>query len=163
VENLALGNVDLRACRFFGAHGLDDLRIEADCEFAAPPGSWRTRRRALAEEHDWRAGPEPSPWLPPECRPAAWLERDNATEILDPRRIASLYRGLRKAFEDRKDEPGAGDFYYGEMEMRRQRPPPTPAHEWRFTRDRGERVILTLAGWSPATGCARAAPSRSSP
>jgi Pentapeptide repeats (9 copies) len=151
VENLALWNVDLRACRFFGALGLDELRIEADCEFAAPPGSWRTRRRTLAEEHDWRADPGdaaptrgPSPWLPPECQPAAWLERDNTTEILDPRRIASLYRALRKAFEDRKDEPGAGDFYYGEMEMRRQRPPPTPATEWRFTRDRGERVILTL-------------------
>jgi hypothetical protein len=30
-----------------------------------------------------------------------------------------LYRALRKAREDNKDEPGAADFYYGEMEMRR--------------------------------------------
>jgi hypothetical protein len=30
-----------------------------------------------------------------------------------------LYRALRKGREDAKDEPGAADFYYGEMEMRR--------------------------------------------
>jgi hypothetical protein len=30
-----------------------------------------------------------------------------------------VYRALRKAFEDGKHEPGAADFYYGEMEMRR--------------------------------------------
>ncbi|MFD0279743.1 hypothetical protein ACFVHB_38430 [Kitasatospora sp. NPDC127111] len=33
--------------------------------------------------------------------------------------MAATYRKLRKAFEDNKDEPGAADFYYGEMEMRR--------------------------------------------
>jgi hypothetical protein len=53
---LAVGNIDLRGCRFFGAHGLDQLRIEADCEFAQPPRQRRyTRRRALAEEHHWQA------------------------------------------------------------------------------------------------------------
>ena len=36
-----------------------------------------------------------------------------------PERLATLYRQLRKAQEDIKDEPGAADFYYGEMEMRR--------------------------------------------
>jgi len=30
-----------------------------------------------------------------------------------------VYRALRKAFEDSKNEPDAADFYYGEMEMRR--------------------------------------------
>ena len=30
-----------------------------------------------------------------------------------------MYRALRKSREDAKDEPGAADFYYGEMEMRR--------------------------------------------
>ncbi|WP_405193090.1 hypothetical protein [Streptomyces anulatus] len=33
--------------------------------------------------------------------------------------MAPVYRALRKAFEDSKNEPGAADFYYGEMEMRR--------------------------------------------
>jgi hypothetical protein len=48
--------------------------------------------------------------------------------------LALLYRALRKAREDGKDEPGAADFYYGEMEMRRldRRTP------W------SERVILGL-------------------
>jgi hypothetical protein len=36
-----------------------------------------------------------------------------------PREIASLYRALRKGREDERDAPGAADFYYGEMEMRR--------------------------------------------
>jgi hypothetical protein len=34
--------------------------------------------------------------------------------------IANLYRALRKGREDSKDEPGAADLYYGEMEMRRK-------------------------------------------
>jgi hypothetical protein len=37
-----------------------------------------------------------------------------------PEHLASLYRALRKAQEDSKDEPGAADFYYGEVEMRRK-------------------------------------------
>ena len=31
-----------------------------------------------------------------------------------------MYRALRSGREGRKGEPGAADFYYGEMEMRRQ-------------------------------------------
>jgi hypothetical protein len=30
-----------------------------------------------------------------------------------------VYRALCKAFEDSKNEPGAANFYYGGMEMRR--------------------------------------------
>ena len=39
-----------------------------------------------------------------------------------------LYRELHKGREDAKDEPGAADFYYGEMEMRRH-DPGTPTAE----------------------------------
>ena len=39
--------------------------------------------------------------------------------MLSPGAVAVLYRALRKSREDTKDEPGAADFYYGEMEMRR--------------------------------------------
>ena len=168
VENLALGNIDLRACRFYGAHGLDQLRVEADCDFAEPPPRRRyTRRRTLAEEHHWRArrslegavppaDPEAAPasnpsgrqdsgdWNPPECQPAAWLEQGAEGQTLDAPRIASLYRLLRKALEDRKDEPGAANFYYGEMEMRRHSRPAGRRPEGRATRDRGEHAILTL-------------------
>jgi hypothetical protein len=42
--------------------------------------------------------------------------------VLDPGQIAGLYRALRKGREDAKNEPGAADFYYGEMEMCRARP-----------------------------------------
>lgn len=59
---------------------------------------------------------------------------DTEPPVLRARQIAYLYRALRKGLEDLKDEPGAADFYYGEMEMRRH--------------DRGtwvgERVILWL-------------------
>ena len=42
--------------------------------------------------------------------------------------IAGIYRDLRKGLEDVKNEPGAADFYYGEMEMRRLAgPKPTGA------------------------------------
>jgi hypothetical protein len=39
--------------------------------------------------------------------------------VLAAVQIAALYRELRKGREDAKDEPGAADFYYGEMELRR--------------------------------------------
>jgi hypothetical protein len=38
---------------------------------------------------------------------------------VDTAEVARIYRGLRKAREDSSDAPGAADFYYGEMEMRR--------------------------------------------
>jgi hypothetical protein len=34
--------------------------------------------------------------------------------------LAETYRALRRGRELAKDSPGAGDFYYGEMEMRRR-------------------------------------------
>ena len=46
-------------------------------------------------------------------------ESEPESVVLTPGVIAGLYRALRKGREDAKDEPGAADFYYGEMEMRR--------------------------------------------
>src|SRR5262249_5695511 len=40
-------------------------------------------------------------------------------DVVGPSRLEVTYRQLRKALEDGKNEPGAADFYYGEMEMRR--------------------------------------------
>jgi hypothetical protein len=40
-------------------------------------------------------------------------------EFLPAVEISGIYRDLRKGLEDTKNEPGAADFYYGEMEMRR--------------------------------------------
>lgn len=65
----------------------------------------------MAEERLWRATrPKYSHWA--DTRP------DKSAEV-QPERLAGLYRQLRKAQEYAKNEPGAADFYYGEMEMRR--------------------------------------------
>jgi hypothetical protein len=75
----------------------------------------------LAEEQEWRAdarrGRRARGWYPTECQwPAEILPRPDR---LTPQEISGIYRSLRKGREDDKDAPGAADFYYGEMEMRR--------------------------------------------
>ncbi|OKI49485.1 hypothetical protein AMK17_38155 [Streptomyces sp. CB00072] len=118
--HLVLADVDLSQCLFTGTVHLDQLRLEGACTFAKVPSrtAWRrwrpvrfTERRTLAEEHHWRAS-----------QPAAipgWNEAEFSTGHVGPAQMAPVYRALRKAFEDSKNEPGAADFYYGEMEMRR--------------------------------------------
>ena len=51
-------------------------------------------------------------------------KRAEERAVLDPGQLAGLYRALRKAREDSKDQAGAADLYYGEMEMRRRIPLP---------------------------------------
>jgi hypothetical protein len=59
--------------------------------------AWRVRHRFLG----WPVLPE------------------DDSDLLEAEDIAVIYRALRKGREDSKDAPGAADFYYGEMEMRR--------------------------------------------
>ncbi|MFH9371338.1 hypothetical protein ACH4K8_37420 [Streptomyces anulatus] len=118
--HLVLADVDLSGCLFTGTVHLDQLRLEGACTFDTAPSSvrWRrwppvrfTERRVLAEEHHWRAG-----------QPGAvrgWNVAVLGAGRAGPLQLAPVYRALRKAFEDGKHEPGAADFYYGEMEMRR--------------------------------------------
>jgi uncharacterized protein YjbI with pentapeptide repeats len=181
VGNLVLSDVDLRACRFYGAHNLDRLRFEGAVSFPVTPSGtpWRrttergwpwTRRQTLAEEQEWRlrspsrdaesldriARRKPqwvwrrwasvrsrvlqgkrAGWYGAECRPPQWLTESDSLpkpDELEPEQIAPLYRALRKGREDSKDEPGAADFYYGEMEMRRKA----------TTTSAPERFILSL-------------------
>ncbi|MDG4858747.1 pentapeptide repeat-containing protein [Streptomyces sp. T-3] len=145
--HLMLTDVDLSGCLFAGAFHLDQLRLEGRCTFAGTPAGlhrhrlwpyrW-SRRRTLAEEHHWRAQTAGQP-APPEgqaASPRTWRtgpDHPDADLTPDPQDVAALYRQLRKAFEDGKNEPGAADFYYGEMEMRRHDTTGTP---------RGERVLL---------------------
>jgi hypothetical protein len=82
------------------------------------------QRRVISEEVHWRtqrAGPAWKRLYEAECQPPAWLRnKDRRLEnVLEPGLVAAIYRSLRKGREDAKDEPGAADFYYGEMEMRR--------------------------------------------
>jgi hypothetical protein len=110
-----VSNIDLTDCRFAGAHNLDKLRLEADTAFRLSPTrpGWE-RRQAIAEESAWRASRGRPGWTAP-----PWPDSEDQPEVLSPEVIAGLYRALRKGREDAKDEPGAADFYYGEMEMRR--------------------------------------------
>jgi hypothetical protein len=133
VAGLGLSSVELADCRFAGAHNLDKLRLEADVSFASAPvwlgWDWR---QVIAEERGWRAhrsGRWPKPVWP------AWAKEP---AVLEAGQIAGLYRALRKGREDAKDEPGAADFYYGEMEMRRRARRADEA-----SRGRVERAILT--------------------
>lgn len=118
--HLVLADVDLAGCLFTGTVHLDQLRLEGACVFdTVPPAvhwrGWRpvrfTQRRTLAEEHHWRAS-EPS-------AARGWNVAVLGAGRVGPLQLAPVYRALRKAFEDGKHEPGAADFYYGEMEMRR--------------------------------------------
>ncbi|MGV9605819.1 pentapeptide repeat-containing protein [Streptomyces sp. NPDC003631] len=119
--HLVLADVDLSGCLFTGTVHLDQLRLEGACSFdKVPPGTqwrrWRpirfTQRRTLAEEHHWRAS-QPS-------AVSGWNVAVFGAARIGPAQLAPVYRALRKAFEDGKNEPGAADFYYGEMEMRRR-------------------------------------------
>lgn len=116
--HLVLADVDLARCVFTGAVHLDQLRLEGTCAFAQVPARrpWRwgrfTQRRTLAEEQHWRArqpGADPG-----------WDVAVLGVGSVGPAQLAPVYRALRKGFEDGKNEPGAADFYYGEMEMRRR-------------------------------------------
>lgn len=108
--HLVLADVDLSGCVFTGTVHLDQLRLEGNCSFGGVPPR-RSSRRTLAEERHWRAR-----------RPRAargWGGTAVGSSSVGPAQLAPVYRALRKAFEDGKNEPGAADFYYGEMEMRR--------------------------------------------
>ena len=141
VAGLGLSDVSLSDCRFERAHNLDKLRLESKIAFAtAPPPlglgafslGWRL---VIAEECDWRAQRfHPHRWVSPFW--PRWLDEDRPYP-LGVGQVAELYRALRKGREDNKDEPGAADFYYGEMEMRRHTRSFIPS------RDAGERAILT--------------------
>ncbi|WP_232792223.1 pentapeptide repeat-containing protein [Actinacidiphila yeochonensis] len=136
---MILTDLDLSQCLFAGTVHLNQLRLEGDCRFAATPEGvhrrgrlWLvrcTRRRTLAEEHHWRHGLPRAVigWQPP-------LIPEN---VVQPRALAAVYRALRTSHEDSGNEPGAADFYYGEMEMRRADPRTAP----------GERGLLT-AYWA---------------
>jgi Pentapeptide repeats (9 copies) len=149
VAGLGLSNVSAADCRFDGAHNLDKLRLEADVSFAAAPlplglgGRRWGGREVIAEERAWRASRSRRRWVAP--RWPGWLD-DQLPGVLAPGQIAALYRALRKGREDVKDEPGAADFYYGEMEMRRAHPLRSGApHGQSDASSRGqvERGILT--------------------
>ncbi|MER5200992.1 pentapeptide repeat-containing protein [Streptomyces sp. NPDC002755] len=144
--HLVLTDTDLTGCLFSEAFHLDQIRLEGRTTFAPSPTGWHrrgiqpvrfTRRRTLIEEHHWRAHIARQPVAPPghTAAPRHWRTGPHHTDPArtpDPEDVAALYRQLRKAFEDGKNEPGAADFYYGECEMRRHDLTGTPKSERRL-------------------------------
>jgi hypothetical protein len=123
---MTLSSVTLTNCFFYGAHGLDRITVESRAGLPEAPKWFRTARRCVADEFEWRQ------------RNARWRAEDwkltglAATNRLSATQVALVYRGLRMNLESRGDQPGAADFYYGEMEMRRHDP----------TTPRAERFLL---------------------
>ncbi len=135
-EHLTLIDADLSRCVLSGLRRPEQLRLEGRCVFAPTPRGWHRRweirlwrwrwrprlwrwtaRETLFEEHLWRA----SDTAPGPHDGWARLPDDDAEDIgtSNPERLEVLYRQLRAVFEGASNEPGAADFYYGEMEMRR--------------------------------------------
>lgn len=120
---LTLIDADLSSCLMSGLKRPEQLRLDGRCIFTVTPGRWFLRwgwmpwrwmkREALYEEHLWRNNVKGIG--------AGWVRAPSYLEgrAIGPERLAVLYRQLRKAVEDSRNEPGAADFYYGEMEMRR--------------------------------------------
>jgi hypothetical protein len=122
VAGLVLTGVNLAACHFAGAHHLDQLQVTtADSFYRVRAGRFGGGRQVLAEECAWR---RTQPLSPGRRRWQATASLSSSPFLVgayqpDAAELAGLYRQLRKGREEAKNEPGAADFYYGEMEMRR--------------------------------------------
>lgn len=182
LTGLSLESVDLTICLFGGASGLDTVRFGSGAEFRATPGGPWTTRDTVFEEHLWRTAPGltsddqqpnrvrlPGTWSGPDQLPEWFgrtvvppgMRRAVETEplgFMQANDVATIYRQLRKAREDAKDEPGAADFYYGEMEMRRRFLREATNPRKRAGSSRAESVLLTtywlvagygLRAWRP--------------
>jgi uncharacterized protein YjbI with pentapeptide repeats len=123
-EHLTLVDVDLSRCELAGLRRPESLRLVGGCRFAPMPRGlylrpgrlpwWWSARDALFEEHVWRLS------IGAPARKCGWERPDPGQEIeVKPDRLAVMYRQLRAVLEDARNEPGANDLYYGEMEMRR--------------------------------------------
>jgi len=155
---LTLSSVDLSACRFYGCHDLQGIVLEPTVRLPRAPGLLRARRRCIADEFAWRSakargrakawskalGAEGDRQDAPRQIESEWSraarardKRQGASLLtegreLGPAEVAGVYRSLRKSVEAQSDEPGACDYYYGEMEMRR----------WDPTKSWWERAII---------------------
>jgi uncharacterized protein YjbI with pentapeptide repeats len=145
VAHLTLADIDLQFCVFESALNLDQLRLATPCPFDEPPPKriWSrsfpyfrrwTKRATIREERRWRQWtPKSKGWTDALAEPGLVEQTpDGRTRsgkeavASEAERLAKTYRALRKGREDEGNAPGAGDFYYGEMEMRRHGQAPRP-------------------------------------
>jgi hypothetical protein len=124
-DGLTLSGFDYSETSFLGAAKLDSLVITGEFTLRSTSGA-RARRAVILEEAEARASRD-------HWNKLASSPRSPTGRPPELRQLAGVYRALRKAREDQKDEPGSADFYYGEMEMRRLSSAPRSM----------ERVILT--------------------
>lgn len=145
-EHLTLADADLTHCLILGLRRPEELRLAGRCRFPLTPSGWHVYRRwppvyrwtvrdTLYEERLWRRESKTKAlgWLADDPVEAADAADAEAVRQLSAASLAVLYRQLRQAIEDARNEPGAADLYYGEMEMRRL-----------STLRRDERLLLTL-------------------
>lgn len=126
VARMVLTNVDVSQTVFVNAINLDQIRLEGRCRYLHTPcPDWgrngfvhRSSRAAIGAEDMWRRNRVGAPSIIRFPRDSVAFHNSRGV-MAGPSAIAPVYRYLRKALEDGKDEPGAADFYYGEMEMRR--------------------------------------------
>ena len=128
VGSMSYAHVDMSRCVFHNALGLAGVGLEPTVRLERSPRFF-ARRRCVADEFAWRrrrGGLFSGKWILPGTRLSEEEREDEDVRILLPEvstsQVASVYAELRRSFEMRSNEPGASDFYYGEMEMRRQNP-----------------------------------------
>lgn len=126
VGEMTFAHLDMSTCILSRAQNLSSVKLEATVQFFRSP--WpNARRRCIADEFAWRASRGG-------LHARRWTQDGIPRLPLRTSEIAAVYRSLRHAYETRSDQPGAADFYYGEMEMRRNTPDAGPA----------ERIIVFI-------------------
>ena len=122
------------------AHGLDQLRIEADCEFAQPPQRlYYKRRRTLAEEHHWRA--HRYKW------PGRKVPSDEKVD-------ATTSRGERDWYPPNASRRSGSSRSRRSSTRLESRPCTAPsARGWRIATTGRARPTSTTARWRCAAGC----------
>lgn len=123
LSNLTLSGISLKRCRFTKSHNLERIRIDDDGGFDSTPAGWHfsrkfpyvsywSNRRVISEECEWR---RQGRWQ------QAWprADRGQMAAAADGESIAHAYRSLRRSYEESRNEPKSAEFYYGEMEMRK--------------------------------------------
>ena len=147
LAGLTMARLDLSVCRFAQAYDVEKIKIEGFLESLprSPTRLGWTPRRIIAEERLWRLGrTRGSDWERPEVGYSTRGMAYSHGEVPPgPAELTEIYRALRVSMESAGDGPGAADFYYGEMEMRRQTKAAGSSITGRL-RNGGERLILWL-------------------
>lgn len=126
--SMSFAQLDLSRCSFQEVHGLATFDIQANVFFASTPW-WAGKRRFLADEFAWRIDSgclHKLGWKLPGVHVGSLLPERSPDSVelvllspVEADQVAVIYRQLRHSLEGKSNMPGAADFYYGEMEMRR--------------------------------------------